>query len=327
MTAPSGAQGLIQTILTIRGLQQQDAAAALAREQFGLAKAATGEQMLGHIGTLASSLPDPTVLLPHVQSIADRTGLDPATLTTIFSNAAPSEGVTKGAVVAKGVKAAGDAINQPAAYSNLVGAQPGGLEQDAFHGLLARQATEWITSQPPEKQQMFKAGIASQLALGKSLGEATIDQTLAMMSPEEQKHIVEIGKGLAPTAGDVIQGRLGAGKLALDQNVAAANAAYQTMQATAAMAEANARLTGKTRDEAQALIKQISDYQQFLTKNSGTFTEEGQVRNNAALNTMYMELKKIDPQIGSLFEPVPIDKPLSATSPFGAFMQKMRQKP
>lgn len=327
MTAPSGAQQLIQTILTIRGLQQQDAAAALAREQFGLAKAATGEQMLGHVGALASSLPNPKVLLPHIESIASRTGLDPETLRTIFSNAAPGEAVTKGAAVARGAAAAGSAIDQPAAYAGLVGAQPGQLEMDDLSKLIFQGAHQYIGALPPEQRKTFNAGVASKVGLGQTLGEALNDEIFSHLPPEQQTDAIRIGKGLAPSAGETIQARLGAGNLALQQNIAASESAYHTMQVTAAMAEANAKLKGKHLDDALTLIKNISDYQQFLTKNSGTFTEEGQVRNNAALNAMYAELQKIDPDVGSLFEPVDIAKPLSATSPFGAFMQKLRQKP
>lgn len=327
MTAPSGAQQLIQTILTIRGLQQQDATLALAREQFGLTKAATGEQMLGHIGALASSLPDPKVLLPHIDSIAGRTGLDPETLRTIFSSAVPGEAVTKSDVVARGAKAAGPAIEQPAAYAGLVGQQPGQLQMDALSNLIFQGAHQYISGLPPEQRQTFNAGVASKVGMGQTLGEALNDQIFSHLPADQQADAVRIGKGLAPSAGEVIQGRLGAGNLALQQNIAAAEAAYHTMQVTAAMAEAKARLKGADLDKALSLIKNISDYQQFLTKNSGTFTEEGQVHNNAALNAMYKELQAVDPNVGSLFEPVDINKPLSATSPFGAFMQKVRQKP
>lgn len=321
-----GAQQLIQTILTIRGLQQQDAAAALAREQFGLAKAATGEQMLGHIGALASSLPDPKVLLPHIESIASRTGLDPETLQTIFSNATPTESVTKSKVLARGVESAGTALDQPAAYSNLVGAQPGQLEMDDLNKLIFQGAHQYIGALPPEQRKTFNAGVATKVGMGQTLGEALNDEIFSHLPKDQQAEAIRIGKGLAPNAGEIIQARLGAGNLALQQNVAAANAAYQTMQASAAMAEANARLQGKQKDDAIQLIKQIADFQQFLTKNSGTFTEEGQLQHTASLNAMYKELQKIDPHIGSLYEPVDITKPLSATSPFGAFMQKLRQK-
>lgn len=326
-TSVSPSQGLVQTILTIRGLQQQDAAAQLAREQFGLTQAATQEQMLGHLGTLASSLPDPKVLLPHVQELSQRTGLSPDVLTTIFSNAAPSASATTDAAVAAGVKNAGDSIDLPAAFAHLVGQQPGALEQDSLSKVMFQGAHQYLSNLPDDQRQLFNAGVATRLGQGQTLGQALQDQIFAALPKDQQQQAILIGKGLAPSAGEVIQGRLGAAKQALDENAAASNSAYQQMQIEVAKAEAQSKLNGPQLDKALTLIKNIGDFQQYLAKNSGTFTPLGQQQNNASLNAMYEELKSIDPQIGAMFEPVPTDKPLSATSPMGAFLQKMRQQP
>lgn len=321
MTAPNtggGTQQLIQTILMIKDLQHKQAAEDLARQQFGLAKAATQEQMLGHVQTLASNLPDPTVLLPHVQSIAATTGLDPQVLQTMFSNAQPTEAVTKAGVVARGAKTAGSALEVPAAYTQIAGEKPGAFQLDALHNLIFQRANQYLTNLPEDQQRQFSAAVAQKVATGQTLGEALTDQIFTALPPEQQTQAIQIGKGLAPSADAVIQGRLGAGKLALDSHIAESESAYRQMQIAAAMAEAQSKLKGESQAKAIDILKAIQNQQQFLSNQSSNLTDTGQMQQNAALNALYKELNAIDPAIGSIFgDP---SKGGTGNMPLGAFM-------
>jgi len=335
MTAPvSGTRSLISTILTLKQLQQEDAKQQLLRDQLGVTRAATNEQMLGHLGALASSLPDAKVMLPHIESLAKSTGLDPEVLTTIFSNAVPGSDVTKSSVIAKGVKEAGDTINQPAAFSNLVGQQPSELgatgELNDLHKFLFQGAHQYLSSLPPEGKQAFGASVAQKVANGQTVGEALQDQLFAALPQEEQIAAIKIGKGLAPSASEIIQGRLGAARLKIDENIASANAAYQQAQIEAAMAEAQSKLKGTDLSKATELLKSIQVQQQFLTKQASTLTEEGKIQNIATLNSFYKQLRQIDPALGAYFQDVPVapgkTPDLAAPGVGSAIIQTLRNK-
>lgn len=325
MTSPI--QGMIQTILTIKQIQNQDAARALAERQFGLSEASTTEQVTSGLRALASSLPDPKVLLPHVQQLADRTGLPGDLLTDIFSNAAPSVDTTRSAAVARGARSAGTSLDQPAASVAITGQTPGGLQSDALQEILQRGAQDYYNTLTPERQQGFNAAVLTRVGKGQTMGEALQDELFAALPEDQQQEAIKIGKGLAPSADSVIQGRLGAARLKLEENSQAAESAARQLQLQIAQTEADARLTGTEHDKVINILKAISDQQEFMARNSGTFTPEGQVQQNAALNSFYAELRKIAPSVGAIFEDLPLDKTVTATSPFGAFMQKVRQKP
>lgn len=325
MTGPSPVQSMIGTILQLKRFQLDEEAAALAEKQYGLGRAATTEQVTSGLRALASSVPDPKVFLPHVQELAGRTGLPEDLLNTIFSQSAPSTAVTRDAAVARGAGAAGTSLDASAASTQIAGAQPGELAQDDLQKLLFTGARSHFESLPPEQQQGFNRGVLTRVAKGQTMGEALNDELFAALPKEQQSLAVEIGKGLAPSAGDVIQGRLGTARLKLEENNQAAEAAYRQLQIDAAMAEAKNKLSGSQQSQALEVLKAIQNQQQFLSKNSGTFTEEGQIQQTAALNALYSQLKAIDPHIGGIFELIDPKKPLTATSPFGAFMQKVRQ--
>lgn len=324
MTAPntSGTQSLINTIMMIRQLQAQDFAQqlqtqqqALDRQRLSIAQAAeanteaatksqiasTGEQMLGHLGVLASSLPDPKVLLPHVQDIANRTGLDAETIKTIFENAAPDVAATRNAAIARGVDASGGAIDVPSAYAALTGGGQGATSLDQLHSTIFQGVQGYLQKLPPDQRKLFNAGVLQKIGTGQTLGEALNDQIFATLPPEQQQQAIQIGKGLAPSASEVIQARLGAGQLALQTNAQEVDAAYKTIQGQAALMEAQARLKGAAQEQAVQLIKQLTDYQQFLSKNSSTFTPQGQVEVNGGYNALIDKLSAIDPQVAKNF--------------------------
>lgn len=325
MTSPI--QGMISTIIAIKQIQNQDAARDLAERQFGLAQASNTEQVTSGLRTLASSLPDPKVLLPHVQQFASRTGLPENLLTDILSNAVPGIDVTRGAAVSRGAQGLGTALDRPAATAAIAGTNESGLATDALQSMLTKGAQDFYQQLPPERQQGFHAAVLTRVGKGQSMGEALQDELFAALPPDQQENAVKIGKGLVPSADSTIQARLGAARLKLEENAQAAESAARQLQLQIAMTEADSKLTGAQHDKAINILKAISDQQEFMARNSGTFTPEGQVQQNASLNAFYEELKKIDPHLGSIFEPLPTDKTMTATSPFGAFMQRTRLKP
>lgn len=325
MTSPI--QGMVATIINLKHLQLAQDAQDLAERQFGLSQAATTDQVTTGLRALASSLPDPKVLLPHVQTIAQRTGLPEDLVNTIFSSAAPNVSATRDRAVAQGAAQVGGALDVPAAYAGVVGEQPGGLASDALTQTLMRGAQDYLGKAPPDQQQSFHAGLLTRVAKGQTMGEALNDELFAALPKDEQSLAVQIGKGLAPSAQDIVQNRLGAAGLKIRENELAATSAYQQLQVSAALAEARSKLSGQQQERAIEVLKSIQNQQQFLSKNSGTFTPEGQIQQSAALNALYDELKKIDPEIGGIFQPIDTKTGLTATSPFGAFFQKLRQQP
>lgn len=335
MTAPvSGSQGLIQTILTIKQLQSQEEAQRLAREQLGLSRsefelrqASTGAQLLGSLGQLASALPDAKKLLPHVASIAKRTGLDEATLNTIFSEAVPASDVTKAGVLQRGVAKAGGALEEPTAFANLAGVQPGQLELDDMNKLIFQGAHQWLSNLPDDKKKVFNARVATKLGSGMNLGDALNEEIMMNAPAEIQQQAAMIGARLAPSADAIVQGRLGAGNLALQTRLGEIDGAYKQAQVNVAMEEAKARFKAQP-DKLQAateVIKAISDLQQFQIKNSATLTPEGQEQQNATLNGLIDRLNQIDPELGKNFMKIDLKQPLAATGPLDAIRQSMRK--
>jgi hypothetical protein len=302
MTAPGGGvSGLINTIVTLKTLQQRDEAARLAREEFGLQQNMSQEEAVAHLQNILSNTQDPTSLLPHVDEFAKRTGFSVPALETIIKQASPSLATTAGGVVARGVKRAGPQLEDVSAYTNIAHTMPGAVSEDEFNKLLFGEKSTLLQNLgQKDKEDLLREAMSKSLT-GMSLGEAAIDAIIPKLPKEQLQQAALIGAKLAPSATELAQIKLGLMENEIRSNTASSEDAYRTMMAKAAMIEANARMKAEDPQRfklTQDLLKQRDQYLQYLGGGANkTSTPEGRVINAQQVNAYNEMLRQIAPEL------------------------------
>jgi len=316
MTAPGGSpvQELVRTLFLVKNYQQQQAAAELDRqrfglqqEQFGLQAGATHENQVGALQGILSQMQHPEELLKHKAELAKNTGFSEDLISTLIQNQAPSTETTRAGAVNRGAKVAGSKFDEAATAMATTGQTPGALQGDALHGLMSDQAQRFLSSQPADKQLAFGARVAEKLGSGMTPGQATLDALVDHLTPEEKMQAVKVGKGLAPSASEEDQVRLGYLNAAIQRRHLEAEDALREADLRIQQNAAKNTLSGKAFETANQLLIKRDELLQALMKQN-TLTPEGKASTAAQINAYNKQLKALAPDTFKDLPDLPADK-------------------
>lgn len=302
---------LIQTIVSLRELQQRDEAAQLVRQQFQLQgqefafnQGVTQENLLSGIANLAGTVTDKNALHNLVPFLASRVGTSEDNLHQLINSVPRSTETTKAGVISRGVDKLGAGLEAPAATAAMTGTLPGGLTQDEFQGMLTKSAQTWLAAQTPEQRDALNAQLFSQRALGKSLPEVINDHIYSTLPPEFQKQATLIGMKLAPDASSDLQHQLGTAQVNLEHDRLLEEGKDRDIRLKLAFAEAQQKLD---KDKVSLLGETLQHQATFLqdaAKNGSTLTPAGLLQYNATINGFNEQLRRVAPEIFGRKDPV-----------------------
>jgi hypothetical protein len=306
-----GAADLIQTIVSLRRLQQADEAAQLAREQFGLQQQEFGfqrdttqENLLGQVQELAGKVADKQALYNLVPFMARRTGADESQIRDLIKASPTSEATTKAQVVQRGVAKLGESLDTQAGAVATTGQTLGGLGNDQVQTLLSNAARNWYSTQTPAQQAAIDSEIGTRRLLGTTKAELINDQMYASLPPTLQRQATLIGAQLMPGANQDQQNRLGVAQLQLQRDNFLSESAAREVQLRIAAEEAKSKLDKSRQTAFQEVMKNLSDFETSEVKNASSLTPAGQYRYNATINAYYEQLRHIAPEIFGQKDPV-----------------------
>lgn len=309
----SGINSIVQTIVALKDLQLRSQAQDLARQQFGLQQqeyglraheADVGEKVQAQEGfqrltDLIRNTDDPLALGPFVNEFANRIGVSPESIATIIAHTPPATETTRGRAVAEGAAASGGSLNAPAASQALAGLPPGALSEDALTSKLFGGAGGYYSTLSPQEQQGFSKSIVSRLATGISLspGQAALDEAVTHLTPAQRLLAVQIGHGLAPSASEQDQIKLGWAAHFLQQTQISDQAANESLRTQSMIAEAQARVgEGQSTHIADLLRERDKVLTQLIT-GATTMTPEGRATSAGTLNAYNETLRRLAPSV------------------------------
>jgi hypothetical protein len=344
---PSPTGQLVQTIFNLRQLQQRDEAQKLAREQFGLQQSEFGqnqasaqEAQVAQLTQILQNTQDPQALMQHIPELSQKTGYSEGLLKTLMQNVKPSTETTRAGAVSRGVAAAGGAIDQPAAYSTLVGQQPGQLSADTYQKTLMDAAKEIYSTLPADQKAAFDQGVAQKAATGQHPGEAAIDIALSHLPKQQLTLAAQIGANLVPGASQDAQLKLGYSQLRVQQQEIIAQSADREAAIMAGLREAQMKAKPEQTNKIVEILSQLRQAQSEALNNASTYTKIGKTINNATMNALLEQLRQIAPDIYGRVDPktgkpvggpiplpdIPLDADFGATGAFSGFLRGMRIK-
>lgn len=273
---PSSVQDLIRTIATLKQLQLSEQAQALAREQLGVSKSSQQNQSLMGFQNLLQGSANPGELGSIVPEFTGSTGLSEGALSTIAQNTASQ--LPRGAVKL-----------------------PGEIAEDNLKRLLYGHTTQYLNELSPEDRQPIVASTLQHIASGQDVGSAATSAAMAdffQRAPKETRdQIIAIGKGLAPSASDDAQIRLGWAKYRADVQQATASLANDTLRTQAALQTAASQMDAQSFKVANDLVEQRSKLLENMARGSATATSEGIRANAEQLNAFNEQLRQAAPGI------------------------------
>ena len=326
---PSKVAELMQTIIGLKEVQVREQAQQLAEQMAPFQQALVQSNVLGARQNILQGMTDPNAVAPYVDQFAQGTGLDPNAMGAVIHGTAPSPSTVVGGAMSAGN--AGGQFNEQAAAHGLTGQSVGDLSKDAFFKTIFGSAQEYLGQMPADQRQQFISGVVQRAGTGQSLTEAAIDQAVMHLTPEERLQALKVGKGLAPSASEDAQIKLGYTNARIQDRQVTSQSAAQQLDAMVRMAEVNARLTGAKKDEVSNILIKRDELQQKLLTNSATLTDEGVQSTNAQLNGYNEMLRKMAPEI---FGPkgtaplidIPQNKTLGTTGVGQAIYQSVKAK-
>lgn len=338
----AGINQIVQTIVALKDLQLRSAAQDLARQQFGLQQQEFGlraDQMdvasreaaqsgFQNLQGLIRNTDQPSALLPFVSEFANRIGVSPQSIATIIQHTPPTTETTRGAAVAKGAEQLGGTADVAAANQALVGVLPGQLAQDALSAKLFTGAGGYLSALSQPEQQQFFSGVATRVATGLTPGQAAIDQAISNLPRPQLHQIALVGHGLAPSASDQEQARLGWAAHQIQQSQLASTSAIESLRTQAMISEAQARLGTERSSHVADLLKERDKIYQQLTTGGITLTPEGRAVGAASFNHYNELLRQTAPEMfgpkgTSPLQDVKPEGNLGITSGFVDFLGKI----
>lgn len=291
---PTQISDLVRTIVSLRQLQLQEAAQELAKRQ---------QQQVAQnsFSSMLPGLDDPNAVLPHLDQFSQTTGLPQDVLQTLVEHTPASATTTKSRAVQTGAQQLGGQADQSAALQDLTGLTQGGYAADQLRGSLMRGAADHYSSLQPGERDALHAGVLQGIATGQDVGAAATSAAVAdfmgRASPQVKDHIVQIGKGLAPSASEDAQLQLGFARYRNDMRRDEAMIANESLRTQAALMEARTKLNGKAFDDAQQILQKRDALLQSWTKSSGTMTPAGVQSFGETINAYNEQLRQLAPGI------------------------------
>ena len=311
MTSPT--QQLVQTIFGLQALRQRDAAEQLAREQFGLEQArfvlqqgqdyraagAQQEQGLALLQSIRQSVTDPSVLMPHIDTLSRATGAPPDVISSIIQGTPTAAATTRNAAVSAGAQEVGPALNAEAYAGALTGENLGANALSGLHAQIFQGAQQFVSKLSPEEQQAFSQRVAERVGSGMTPGDAIADELFTRAPKADQNRAMEIAKGLAPNASAEIQASLARQNLALDISKQQFDESARTLQLDIMKSEAARQAAGKDPETLKKINDLLNEYDQALTeftKSSTTLTQPGIIQKGQLINAIVDQLQRLSPQ-------------------------------
>lgn len=323
---PVNIQGLVQTIVSLRQLQLTQAAQELARRQ----QQASG---ITSFQNLAQNTANPSSLASLLPQFSQTYGVGQDVLGGILSGTPPTQATTRGAAVASGARQLGGSQDVAAATTELTGQTPGSAARDRLMASIFGGTGDYYSSLPPESQRGFQEGVLQQVATGQDIGSAAMSSATAdfmKRAPQATKdRIIEIGRGLAPSAPEAVQQQLGWANYRLNMRTSEMQLAQEELRIRGSLAQAQAQLDKGAFQEVNNLIDKRSELLQKMASSSATMTDYGVQAYVDQFNAYNEQLRAAAPQIYGPQGSHPLqDLPKGATAgatgfaPFlGAYLQ------
>jgi hypothetical protein len=239
--------------------------------------------------------------------------------------------------VQSGARQLGGSQDVAAATTELTGMTPGSTARDKLYASLFGGTSDYYSNLTPEQQQGFHQGVLQQVATGQDVGSAAMSAATAdfmQRAPKETRdQIIEIGKGLAPSASETSQLQLGYARYRLDMRNIESSLAFEDIRTRAAlMAAQNAMDKGAFKETNDLLDKKAALVESW-TKNAGqgTLTPAGMEEFKGLVNSYNAQLRAAAPSVygpqGSVpLQDFPKEGGAPAASDFGQFLKSKFQQ-
>ncbi len=352
-------QGMIQTIISLRQLQLQEAAQQLQQQQIGisqgnldLARGAAPLQGIAGLQGVLQRTDNPAAFSPYAPQIAQQTGMPADFVTQIMNQTPAATGTTQARAVQSGAAAAGGSLNANAAAVNLAGAQPGEINRDRLLQSIFGQAGDVYSTMEPAAREGFLRGVIQRQGTGQSLSDAAEDLAVedflkradaadaANKTPNATKdQIVKIGKGLAPNASSDAQIRLGWANYRQNERQLQTTSALEQLRTRASLENARATLDAKAFEETNNILAHRNDLLNTMSRTGATATPEGIRAYAEQLNAFNAQLRNAAPTIYGTYRDaqgnvvvapgylhdIPIDATLTPSGIFDYLSGRLRQ--
>lgn len=334
-----GIQGLIQTIVSLRQLQLQEAAQELQRQQVGISQGnlalAQSQRPLNTIAALQGVLghtDNPAAFSSYAPQFAQMGGVGTDMMQNIISHTPAAAATTRDRAVQIG---AGQVdLSRPAAFSALTGAGEGDLARDNLFAKMFGDTGDYYSSLPSDRKNPFVQGVLQKVGTGQSLTDAAKDVATSDYISHADKAtrdlIAKIGLGQAPDASTDAQLRLGYERFRLDQRQFEFGAQMDELKLRAAAENSKHMLDAKAFEEVNNIIAHRSELLTNFMRNNPTMTPEGRRSYIEQLNAFNAQMRNAAPKIygkGGTNEiaDFPMDTDVSASGLFEFMRGRLRQ--
>lgn len=291
---PVNIQGLVQTIVSLRQLQLQQAAQDLARRQ----QQASG---ITSFQNVAQNTADPSQLSSLLPQFSQTYGVGQDVLGGILAGTPPSQAATRSRAVESGAKQLGGSQDVAAATAELSGLTPGAAARDRLMASIFGGTGDYYSGLPAESQRGFQEGVLQQVTTGQDIGSAAMSSAAAdfmKRAPQATKdRIVEIGRGLAPSAPEAVQQQLGWANYRLSQRTNEMQLALEELRVRGSLTQAQSQLDKGAFQEVNDLIDKRSELLQKMSSTSATMTDYGVQAYVDQFNAYNQQLRAAAPEI------------------------------
>ena len=322
--ASDSIQKMVSTIVALKDLQFRQRAQDLAEKEFGLRQGMSQEEGTSMLQDVLQHSKNPEALLPFVNEFAGRSGLSPDLVTTLIKQTPPATATTVAGKVAAG---APSVDNNTTASVALTGKTPDALgaeleQNDLFKNLFGG-ANSFLNGMSPEDRKQFNASVLQKQATGESLRQAAEDSAYLGLPDAMKQQMIKIGAGLAPSAPQDAQIRLGWAQYRLDMYRDKSEAEARDMQKEIMLAEYRAKY-GKDNPRVAQILTDIQKIQQEAESHGAEVSKFGTAVMRARYNSAVRELQQLAPDVygpqGSVPFPVWTEGEKLVPSAFSMFM-------
>jgi hypothetical protein len=291
---PVNIQGMVQTIVSLRQLQLSQAAQELARRQ-------QQAQGISAFQNVAQNTADPSSLASLLPQFSQTYGVGQDVLGGILSGTPPAGATTRSAALASGAKQLGGSQDVAAATTELTGMTPGSAARDQLLAHIFGGTGDYYSGLPAESQKTVQSEVLQQIASGQDIGSAAMSSATSDFmgrAPQQVRdRIIEIGRGLAPSASESAQQQLGWANYRLNQRTNEMQLALEDLRTRASLENARQQLDKGAFQEVNNLIDKRSELLQKMSSTSATLTDYGVQSFVDQFNAYNEQLRAAAPQI------------------------------
>lgn len=291
-----GTQDLIRTILQLQQVRASMDAAQLAREQFGLEQQRSRLAGLAGVQGMLPGMSNPSAFVQqNVGELSDITGASPDALTSIAGQTPPSAATQRAGAAAAGAAGSTNPLDLASAY-NVYGSPASATEDQLLHDIFMGSRSELAKKTPDEKAQFFQQAL-SRTGQGMSLGAAALDQAVADLPPELRSQAAKIGKGLAPSASEDIQTRLGYAQLRNQSHYQQTSLALDELRIRAELDSHRQQFSAQAFKEVDDLVQARAKFLVDAARTGQTLTPDGLETYRNQVNAYNARLRELAPGV------------------------------